>query len=430
HTLDAAEKILDPMKQRQDIVPVYSEMLFQKARMLGLQGEFGAAEKILNTSTRYLRRNKVDRNEENVPLAELLAEIYIHTGQYAEAEGVLKEAITTSEAKFGVNNRRILAARLAWGRLKLQQGDYASAMEIAELVEERASVVFSKTALQHASALMLKAETSTSLGDHQQAATDITKALQGYTDILGERHFEVAQMYAKLAMALFADNSANAHVHQYLQKAAKIIEDRLGIETPAYAQLLTYTAYLNIAEGKYPEAFKNLEAAEKVWVKKVGKRNNVNAATINLLLGDVHYNLYDYRKARQHYQKSARLFERYFNDSHPEYVTVLAKTSRLEYMEGNEKRAIALMETVMAHYDRYIQAFFPVLSEREKTRFWNSIKEDYELYNSLIIKNISNQNDKAIAKLYDNALNTKALLLNTSIRQRQNIVNSGDEQLA
>src|SRR5690606_4924431 len=281
-----------------------------------------------------------------------------------------------------------------------------------------------------ASALMLKAETSTSLGDHQQAATDITKALQVYTDILGERHFEVAQMYAKLAMALFADNSANAQVHQYLQKAAKIIEDRLGIETPAYAQLLTYTAYLNIAEGKYPEAFKNLEAAEKVWVKKVGKRNNVNAATINLLLGDVHYNLYDYRKARQHYQKSARLFERYFNDSHPEYVTVLAKTSRLEYMEGNEKRAIALMETVMAHYDRYIQAFFPVLSEREKTRFWNSIKEDYELYNSLIIKNISNQNDKAIAKLYDNALNTKALLLNTSIRQRQNIVNSGDEQLA
>src|SRR5690606_13553089 len=242
HTLDAAEKILDPMKQRQDIVPVYSEMLFQKARMLGLQGEFGAAEKILNTSTRYLRRNKVDRNEENVPLAELLAEIYIHTGQYAEAEGVLKEAITTSEAKFGVNNRRILAARLAWGRLKLQQGDYASAMEIAELVEERASVVFSKNALQHASALMLKAETSTSLGDHQQAATDITKALQVYTDILGERHFEVAQMYAKLAMALFADNSANAHVHQYLQKAAKIIEDRLGIETPAYAQLLTYTA--------------------------------------------------------------------------------------------------------------------------------------------------------------------------------------------
>lgn len=430
HTLDAAEKILDPMKQRQDIVPVYSEMLFQKARMLGLQGEFGAAEKILNTSTRYLRRNKVDRNEENVPLAELLAEIYIHTGQYAEAEGVLKEAITTSEAKFGVNNRRILAARLAWGRLKLQQGDYASAMEIAELVEERASVVFSKNALQHASALMLKAETSTSLGDHQQAATDITKALQVYTDILGERHFEVAQMYAKLAMALFADNSANAQVHQYLQKAAKIIEDRLGIETPAYAQLLTYTAYLNIAEGKYPEAFKNLEAAEKVWVKKVGKRNNVNAATINLLLGDVHYNLYDYRKARQHYQKSARLFERYFNDSHPEYVTVLAKTSRLEYMEGNEKRAIALMETVMAHYDRYIQAFFPILSEREKTRFWNSIKEDYELYNSLIIKNISNQNDKAIAKLYDNALNTKALLLNTSIRQRQNIVNSGDEQLA
>lgn len=429
-TLEAAEKILDPLKQRPENVPAYAEVLFQKARMLGLQGEYGSAEKMLSSATRYLRRQKADKNHENMPLSELLAEVYIHTGQYSEAERVLKNAISTSEKKYGINNRKTLDARLASGQLKLLQGDYGAAMEIAEWVDERSSTVFAKTSLKHAASLLLKAETSSSLGDHKQAASDMSKALQVYIDILGEGHFEVAQVYARLAMVLFNDNSASPQAAQFLQQAKQIIADRLGVETPAYAQVLTFEAYLHIAAGLYQEAFNNLEAAESIWVKKVGKRNNVNAATINVLLGDVHYNLYDYRKARQHYQKSAKLYEKYFNNSHPDYVKVLAKTCRLEYMEGNEKRAIALMETVMAHYDRYIQEFFPILSEREKTRFWNSIKEDYELYNALIIKNIAHQDDKAVAKLYDNALNTKALLLNTSIRQRQNILNSGDEQLA
>src|SRR5690606_39249276 len=139
--------------------------------------------------------------------------------------------------------------------------------------------------------------------------------------------------------------------------------------------------------------------------------------------------MYDYRKARQHYQKSLKLYEKYFDDSHPDYAKALAKTRRLEYMAGNEKRAIGLMETVRGHYDRYNQAFFPVLSEREKVRFWNIIKEDYEFYNSLILKSRKNYSDKAIGKLYDNALNTKALLLNTSIRLRQHILDSDDDDL-
>ena len=428
-TLEAAEKILDPLKQRPENVPAFAQVLFQKARMLGVHGEYGSAEKMLNNATRYLRRQNADKNHGNMALSELLAEVYMQTGQYSEAERLLKSAIATSESKYGKYNRKTLSARLAWGQLKLLQGDYTGAIEMATLVNERSSAIFSSYSLKHAASLLLKAETSTSLGDHKQAAIDMDKALVIYTDILGERHFEVAHVYARLAMVLFADDNTHSHANQHLENAKKIIADRLGTETPAYAQVLTYMAYLNIAAGKYPEAFDNLETAEKIWVKKVGKRNNVNAATINVLLGDVHYNLYDYRKARQHYQKSARLYERYFNDSHPDYVKVLAKTSRLEYMEGNEKKAIILMETVLDHYDRYIQTFFPVLSEREKTRFWNSIKEDYELYNSLIIRNIANQNDKAVAKLYDNALNTKALLLNTSIRQRQNILNSEDEQL-
>lgn len=427
--LEAAEKILDPLKLRQENVSAYAEILFQKARMLSLKGNYDGAEKMLNNATRYLRRQKANKNNENIALSVLLAGVYQDMGQYSEAGHLLQNAIAVSEAKYGKQNRRTLNARLKRGQLKLQQGDYTGAGDLAIQVADKAEEIYGEGSLKYAAALLLKADISAALGDYPKAVSDTDKALHIFMDILGENHFEVAQIYARLAMTLFHEDNDNMHTNRYLHKALDITTIQLGSENPIYAQLLTYAAYLDIGAERYSQAFDNLTKAEKIWIANSGKKNNANAATINVLLGDVYYNMYDYRKARQHYQKSLKLYEKYFDDNHPDYVKVLAKTCRLEYMEGNEKKAIGLMETVMSHYDRYIQAFFPVLSEREKARFWNMIKEDYEFYNALILKSSKNYSDKAIGKLYDNALNTKALLLNTSIRLRQHILDSDDDDL-
>src|SRR5690606_36344797 len=99
--------------------------------MLSLKGNYDGAEKMLNNATRYLRRQKANKNNENIALSILLAGVYHDMGQYSEAGHLLQNAIAVSEAKYGKQNRRTLNARLKWGQLKLQQGDYTGAGDLA-----------------------------------------------------------------------------------------------------------------------------------------------------------------------------------------------------------------------------------------------------------------------------------------------------------
>jgi len=82
----------------------------------------------------------------------------------------------------------------------------------------------------------------------------------------------------------------------------------------------------------------------------------------------------------------------------------------------------------LSNYSTFIKDYFPALSEREKAKFWNTIKSDYEFYNTLVI-NYNRRNNELIGTLYNNALLTKALLLSSSIKIKQRIMSSGDEEL-
>ena len=95
-------------------------------------------------------------------------------------------------------------------------------------------------------------------------------------------------------------------------------------------------------------------------------------------------------------------------------------------MQGDVRKSQEALEEVLNNYATFIQKYFPALSEREKAKFWNTIKQDYEFYNTLVI-NYNRGNEDLIAKLYDNALLTKALLLSSSIKIRQRILSSGND---
>src|SRR5690606_16773531 len=68
------------------------------------------------------------------------------------------------------------------------------------------------------------------------------------------------------------------------------------------------------------------------------------------------------------------------------------------------------------------------LSEREKAKYWNTIKGDFEFYNTLAFSNLEDFKDLT-GRVYNAQLMTKALLLSSSIKIRERIMNSTDEQL-
>jgi CHAT domain-containing protein len=87
-----------------------------------------------------------------------------------------------------------------------------------------------------------------------------------------------------------------------------------------------------------------------------------------------------------------------------------------------------LIEETLTNYEQFIDNYFPALSEREKAKYWNTIKGDFEFYNTLAFSNLEDFKDLT-GKIYNYQLLTKALLLSSSIKIRERIMNSTDEAL-
>ncbi|MEJ0055604.1 MAG: tetratricopeptide repeat protein [Bacteroidota bacterium] len=161
---------------------------------------------------------------------------------------------------------------------------------------------------------------------------------------------------------------------------------------------------------------------------KTGTKNSVQAASIFALTGDVYYQLKKYDKAEEFYKKGKDLYEKYFSDKHPEYVKILSKLARVYFMEKDFKGAKKNIELALNNYENFIKQFFPALSEREKAKYWNTIKGDFEFYNTLAFSQLEDFRDLS-GKVYNYQLLTKALLLSSSIKIRERILNSKDETL-
>ena len=147
-----------------------------------------------------------------------------------------------------------------------------------------------------------------------------------------------------------------------------------------------------------------------------------------MLTGDVYYQQKVYPKAELFYNLAKDLYEKFFNTTHPEYVKVLSRLAKVYYMEKDYKRSKRLIEESLDNYENYIKQFFPALSERAKAKYWNTIRGDFEFYNTLAFSNLDDFKDLS-GKVYNYQLLTKALLLSSSIKIRERIMNSTDENL-
>ena len=92
------------------------------------------------------------------------------------------------------------------------------------------------------------------------------------------------------------------------------------------------------------------------------------------------------------------------------------------------KAAKKNIEQALNNYENFIKQYFPALSEREKAKYWNTIKVDFEFYNTLAFGQLEDFRDLS-GKVYNYQLMTKALLLSSSIKIKERILNSKDENL-
>ncbi len=404
-----------------------SVALITQAELMGIRGEYDEAESLINRSERMQSRGALTLEATTLDYRDDLAELYIQIGRLSDAEEILNESLSEKTKDFGRTSRHLNQTLVTSAQLKLTKGEYTEAEQFSRRANDISLRIFGAESSKVVPSMVLLAKVYSTIGDFDKAQQLLSKAIEIQKNQFGNDHVDVGKTVSELALVKYYRNDPQIEVTRLFAEAERIIGDKLGKTNPTYAEILKNMAITNIAAGQYNLAFTQLDEAGRIWNNKIGRRNNLNAATIDYLKGDIYYRQKNYGQAEDLYGDAIRKYNRFFNDTHPEYVKVQSKLAKTYFMQGDWRRSQSEMEEVLENYKVFIQDYFPALSEREKAKFWNTIKTDYEFYNTLVIN--KNRNDRYIGELYNNALLTKALLLNTSIKIRERILSSSDEEL-
>jgi len=426
--LNASLKILEDYRKDEEKKGFLVDAIQTQAALFGIKGLFDEAEDNLDRAAKIISKaNRIDIVDESVTAREL-SSLFIQLGRFSDTEDLLTRLLNESEKIYGSTSSRLIDPLVNMGRLTLAKGDYTETDKLATRAKQIAMSVYGEKSTKTAPVLILIGDLNNIIGDYQGARDNFTKAMQSQEKQFGHNHIEVAKSLARLALTKFYKGDPTDGVEKMMVDAQTILGDRLGKDNPQYADVLKNLAIVNIAQKDYSVAFSSLTQAESIWRNKTGSKNNINAASIFTLTGDVYYQMKNYTKAEEFYNNAKKIYDDYFSRSHPEYVKVLSKLAKMYYMKKDYKRSKRNIEEALNNYEQFIKQYFPALSEREKAKYWNTIKGDFEFYNTLAFGQMEDFRDLA-GKVYNYQLLTKALLLSASIKIRERIQNSNDENL-
>lgn len=313
-----------------------------------------------------------------------LATLYVEEAHYAEAEPLYKRAIKIAENFFGVDHRDVAAYLGGLASLCELQGRYSE----AEPLFKRALAINEKALGVNHPQVAMTLENLAMLYEHQNRYTEAEPLFKRAVAIEkiahGPDHPDVLLMLNNLALS-YLDQGRYAEAEPIFERGLAIDEQALRADHPVLATTLTDLGMLYLFENRYAEAEPLLKRALAIFEKVLGT-DHPHVALLRDNLGLLYEDQDRYAEAEEMYLSSRQT------------------------------------------YLRRIAKDFPSLSEREKTAFYRTLQTSFEGFDSFALRRMP-QNPLVLGTLFNNQLDTKALLLRATTKVSQRIRESRDSLL-
>ncbi len=426
NSLDSASKLFDELKKEKTFE--FANHLLNQSRLLFVSGRFNDAEDYFRDAIK--RAEKSEKDDPFISFQRIeneLAQLYIIVGEYSKAEKIVEEEIAFVKENLGTESPLLINPYNNQARLLLLSGDYTQAEGFNRIAREISAKTYGKNSLKHSKSLEVQKLIALDKGDYEKASEITIFIMQMQKNLLGEKHLLVANSMTDLAVIRYNMGESAEKSLSQLNRAAELIAEVLDARSPQYANVLKQKAFLYIREGKIDLAKPVLDSAYDIWVEKVGE-NSIEAADLEVLRGDLFLKQKGFDEAEENYKHAMKVYKKIFNDDHPKYVKALSSLSRVFYIKKDYATCINYLSESMDKYLNFIDRFFPSMSEREKNKYWTFVKGDFEFFNTVAI-DVYEEDPKLIGDAYGFSLITKAILLNSTLKVKQSISNSGNAEL-
>jgi CHAT domain-containing protein len=188
-----------------------------------------------------------------------------------------------------------------------------------------------------------------------------------------------------------------------------------------------------LSQGRYDEAWQyiNQLSVASSGIGKFGSRIGRNLEVSRIMELKARYYLLqeNYPKAQGYLDRALEYYSPRIGSSDVKFKLLKTQALLYWYQRRIDKSNDAFLDLIRS-YREHIARNFVAMSEYEKEQFYNTLKNDFNLFNAYAVDNYSSPGGHVLfEEMYNNALNTKALLLNETNKIKNAIIQSNDEDL-
>lgn len=351
--------------------------------------------------------------------------VHHSTGRFAKAEKYTLKALKIRRDKisdqlgYGVSLNNLAV-------LYKDQGKYNESEQLFKEATQIIKAAHGENSTQYAIVLNNNAMLFQTIGRYEQAEKLMLKSIEIADIQLKKKSPNYIRLYMNLALLYQLMDDLDQAERIYLE-ALQIQESRIGHNHPDYAALLRNLASLYMEKGEYHKVEEYLTKAKDIYKWKFGTNSALYAKTCYELATFYQFSQ-NITLAEPLLLESKQIQEKILNEHHPDYVATIENLAILNWMKEDYSSATILYKQVMDEYIYQINTYFPPMSENEKSAFWNKIHPKFLRFYSFALQAIDKQPQLSI-DIYNYHIATKALLLNTSNKVKNQILQSNDNEL-
>ncbi|MDX2189916.1 MAG: CHAT domain-containing tetratricopeptide repeat protein [Bacteroidota bacterium] len=404
----------------------YIVSLVNLASIYKLEGKMELAEPIYLKAMNLMKETAGENSVEYASVLNNIALYYTENGRYELAEAYFRLAIDISKKVIGDRHPDIAVTYNNLGLLYKNMGRYDQAEPMLKKSQKIRKDILGEKHPDYAESLNNLAGLYEVIGRYDQAEILYKQAMELTKSQFGERSLKYAYAVNNLA-GVYEELKKYTQAEQLYTLSLSLVKEFLGENHPDFATTLNNMALLKQAMGKKEDAL------------ALFKRN---LETTRASLGDKHPNfltsMSNYAALLENMNKNSEA-ETYFinvlnarketlGEKHPSYTNTLYELAKLYSCMKNYSQADIYWDKALGNYLYEIDTYFPGMSEKEKGKFYNTVSPRFEQFNSYCLIRYKD-NPAILSKMYDYEIATKALLLNSTNKVRQRILNSGDNAL-
>lgn len=385
-----------------------------------------------HTTTEYILKYVDDKSytkEEGLLLGTVLHGLglsFHQMGNLKVADLLYQKALEVRGKYAGKTSLYFVSSLQNLAVLRTDQGRYSAAEDMFKYITNYYQIKFTINSLNYAIVVNNQAMLYTALGRTNEASVLINSIVENSNIPYPDHSLERENILVNKALIQMEMGQYNQST-QILSEVASVYKEKGLTSRLDYHQLNMYLAQSYLSEGALNELNgfidETLNQLEKDLDTESLPFSYALEVKANYLLQKKEYAL-----AFEHYQQIATTRLNKIGELHTDYLRIVNKGALCQWLNGDRYGAFQRFQSVTSAYMEVVDKYFYNMSENEKTRFWNALKSELDIFYSFVLSEHASM-PQLLPIAYDLRMKTKGLLLHNSNSIRNTVYNESESEL-